>query len=434
MPTVWSDKIKMRLKKLSLTNFRGFSSLELDLDPKLTVLVGVNGAGKTSILDALASMLTSLASGVWFGAAKRPPPLTVSDVRAESDSTVIHIDAEFEGALMTWKGALTRPGRPVTETEDISDLTPIIDAAQKSIVDKAPRLPLAIYFPTNRSALDIPSRIRTAHFFDELAAYDGALERGASNFRGFFEWFRQEEDLFNEQALAVKSFFPAEDAAPSRLPHVRTAIEELFQGASELRIERGPQRMTLLYKGRRLDVSQLSDGEKCLLAMAGDLARRMVLAAPDDPKPLEREAVVLIDEIELHLHPGLQRTILPRLQKVFPNVQFIVTTHSPQVLSAVRSENVRLIEDFAIRPLTRATWHRDTNGILESVFGDSGRPPEVAEKLRLLRDAVDDDQVSEARSLIREIRSMIEGDDPDVFFLEQLLPPEGSEDGREVAE
>lgn len=425
----------MRLHKLTLTNFRGFSSLELNLDPKLTVLVGVNGAGKTSILDALAAMLTSLASGVWVGEAKRSPPLTVSDVRAGSDSTVLCVAAEFEGVAMSWRGVLTRPGRPTSETEDLSSLTPIIDAAQESIVAKAPRLPLAVYFPTNRSALDIPSRIRTPHFFDELAAYDGALEGGASNFRGFFEWFRQEEDLFNEQQMAVRSFFPS-DAAPSHLPHVRAAIEELFQGATELRIERGPQRMTLLYKGQRLDVSQLSDGEKCLLAMAGDLARRMVLAAPDDPKPLEREAVVLIDEIELHLHPGLQRTILPRLRKVFPNVQLIVTTHSPQVLSAVRSENVRLIEDFAILPLTRATWHRDTNRILESVFGDSGRPPEVAEKLRLLRDAVDEDRIAEARTLIHEIRSMIEGDDPEVFFLEQLLPPEGGtpDDAREVAE
>ena len=87
--------------------------------------------------------------------------------------------------------------------------------------------------------------------------------------------------------------------------------------------------MTIEVKGTRIDIAQLSDGEKCLVAMAGDIARRMVLAMPKAPNPLETEAVVLIDEIELHLHPGLQRTILPRLRKAFPKAQLIVTTHSP---------------------------------------------------------------------------------------------------------
>jgi hypothetical protein len=148
----------------------------------------------------------------------------------------------------------------------------------------------------------------------------------------------------------------------------------------------------------------------------------MVLAAP--AAALAHSAVVLIDEVELHLHPGLQRTFLPSLRRVFPNAQFIVTTHSPQVLSSVHSRNVRIIKDFAPRPVHRGTWHRDTNRILESVFGDPGRPPEVAEKLNDLHDAVDQDRRADARRLIGELRAIIEGDDPEVFFLEQLLPPE----------
>jgi predicted ATP-binding protein involved in virulence len=150
----------------------------------------------------------------------------------------------------------------------------------------------------------------------------------------------------------------------------------------------------------------------------------MALVAPKAEKPLEHPAVVLIDEIELHLHPGLQREILPRLRDVFPHAQFIVSTHSPQVLSSLHAANVRLIERFELRMLARGTWRRDTNRILETAFGDPGRPPEVAVKLNQLRDAIDADRKDEARRLIADLRGMIEGEDPDVFFYQQLLPPE----------
>jgi hypothetical protein len=217
----------------------------------------------------------------------------------------------------------------------------------------------------------------------------------------------------------------ANGRAPSSLPIVREAIEALFPRGRDLRIERSPQRMVIDVGGVALDVAQLSDGEKCLLAMTGDLARRMVLAAPYAERPLEHPAVVLIDEIELHLHPGLQRTIVPSLRKVFPKVQLIVSTHSPQVLSSVRAENVRLLRDFAVEPLERATWQRDTNRILEAAFGDFGRPIEVAEKLARLREAVEDEtRYGEARALVAELNAMTEGEDPDVFYLKQFLPPE----------
>lgn len=94
------------------------------------------------------------------------------------------------------------------------------------------------------------------------------------------------------------------------------------------------------------------------------------------------------------------------------------------MLSSLRSESVRILDGFALRPLLRGTWRRDTNRILESAFGDPGRPPEVAQKLRELRDAIDADRFDDARGLIAELTETIEGDDPEVFYYQQLLPPE----------
>jgi len=418
----------MRITRLTLHDYRGFTSLDLDFAPGVTALVGVNGAGKTSILDAIAVLLSCLQEGIrsetiqGFGHQD-------SDVRSGAAMTATTLSAVLQGDdLATWTRTHRLPFHPSEPPphSDYSSLAKPVDAARSSLATGKPLLPLAVYFPTNRAALDIPARIRTPHVFDALSAYDGALDGGANNFRGFFEWFREEEDVYNEQIVArtQQSFFPAGEAPASALPAVRRAIEQLLAGAKNVHIERRPQRMTVEMNGVALDVGQLSDGEKCLLAMAGDLARRMVLAAPGAEDPLRHPAVVLIDEVELHLHPGMQRLILPRLQAVFPCTQFIVTTHSPQVLSSLRAESVRILESFALRPLSRGMWRRDTNRILESAFGDPGRPPEVAQKLNEMRDAVDADRFDDARRLIAELSGMIEGDDPDVFYYQQLLPPE----------
>ena len=99
-----------------------------------------------------------------------------------------------------------------------------------------------------------------------------------------------------------------------------------------LRVKRSPVRMVVDKGGREIRVDLLSEGEKCTLAMIGDLARRLILANPAMENPLEGKGIVLIDEIELHMHPSWQRRILSILKEVFPNIQFIVTTHSPQVL------------------------------------------------------------------------------------------------------
>lgn len=416
----------MRLSKLHVTNFRGFAGLELAFHPEVTVLVGVNGAGKSSLLDAVALMLQFFTAGVRSDPGQASP-LHARDVKVGTASARVELSADLCGVPSTWSSATTLPGFPADgiRVTDLSGLAGPIRLTQESIASGRPSLPLAVYYPTNRNALDIPERIRTAHVFDALSAYDLALERQPTDFRGFFEWFREEEDVFNEAQARRQLALPhAPEPTPSLLPHVRAAVEAMVPGGRNLRIERRPQRMVIDRDGVSLDITQLSDGEKCLLALAGDLARRMVLAAPFADKPLEQPAVVLIDEIELHLHPGLQRTILPSLRRVFPGVQFVVSTHSPQVLSSVRAESVRLLENFAIEPLSRATWQRDSNRILEAVFGDFGRPREVAQRLGELRVAVDEERWDEARRLVAELRDMIEGEDPDVFYLEQFLPPE----------
>ncbi|HZF47307.1 MAG TPA: AAA family ATPase [Polyangiaceae bacterium] len=411
----------MKLIKLSLRDFRGFRSFDLDLAPDVTALVGVNGAGKTSILDALARLLSCLVEGIQSGEPEEIAP-DVRDVRVGASTAYLSMEAEIGDQTVAWSIARTLLGHPPGARGSLAALEMPVRATQASMALGSPLLPLAVFFPTTRGT-DVPTWGMVPQLIPPrkrgvLRAYEGALEGGARSFQHFFEWFREEEDIYNEQVVS------AEIPASSPLPAVREAIERILPGARKARVERRLQRMTVEINGERLDVAQLSDGERSLLTLAGDLARRMALAAPTLEKPLEQPAVVLLDEIELHLHPGLQRQILPRLRSVFPNAQFIVTTHSPQVLSSLHAANVRVIERFELRMLERGTWRRDTNRILETAFGDPGRPPEVAAKLNALRDAVDAERFDDARRLIAELSAMIEGDDPDVFFYQQMLPPE----------
>jgi predicted ATP-binding protein involved in virulence len=417
----------MKLERLDLQNFRGFESLELSFDPEVTALVGVNGAGKTTILDAVRQLLGVLGTRIVDGG------LELADIRGDR-----RLGADFaESRLTIASPGQTRSWSARTEGE-LGSLGGDLAGAKRTVFDLNTLLqsgggvPLLVFYPTRRGAIDLPPPLprplpRTV-FGDAL---QGALDGGASNFQAFLDWFREEEDVFNEQVVRGA----VGDGRASVLPAVRAAIEQLVPGASDLRVDRRPQRMTVKLGDRRLDVASLSGGQLSLLAMVGDLARRLALLTPSGLNPLDGDAIVLIDEVELHLHPGAQRTVMPTLRRVFPNAQFVISTHSPQVLSSLHQKNVRLLENFQLKNTTRGTWHRDTNNILESAFGDAGRPKAVAAKLNELRDAVDQDEIGKARELLRELRAEVEGEDPELFYLEQLLPPEsGDPDAAAVAE
>jgi len=407
----------MKVKKIAFKHFRGFKNLAIDFDPTMNVLIGINGAGKSSILEGIAVLLSRVSAAV-ISAKALGRQFSENDIKNGEKSTNNHITIEFDEQDYQWNVAKTRKGKPPLEFSSLHGAKVVAEFIQNRLNDQPEAsIPLLVYYPVNRAVLDIPLKIRKKHIFDQLTAYDGALTGVENNFRVFFEWFRNREDIENElfRKSREDSLFTHHPFQPDpQLAAVRTVISAFLPGFAKPRIQRQPLRMTIEKDGHELIINQLSDGEKCLLAMVGDLARRLAMTHPDLANPLHGHGIVLIDEIDLHLHPDWQRRILPTLARTFPNCQFILSTHSPQVVSEVQAESIWMIAlepPVAIHP--DGAYGLDTNRILEDVMHVAERPEAIKTRLGELFSQIHAGELHTARQGLQQLLADI-GDDPEL--------------------
>ncbi|HRI66865.1 MAG TPA: N-6 DNA methylase [Polyangium sp.] len=428
-----------RIEWLKLTSFRGFDTLTLEL-PKQgpAVLIGINGAGKSTILEAIAMHLAHFAALMRDESGRNLElQLQNSDIKHGAKHAQTSIKVALGEENRVWDLQLqTRPSRGRSPSAKASGFAEGVVALRENLaLFQDTSLPVVCFYPATRAHADSsPTTKRSTQDWPQLAAYDHAFSRGFGPFQDFVQWFREAEDTENERRLRVDPAF-----RDRQLDVVRRALQIFLSKLgsthyTNLRMERfettsGAKKsaeLVLDKAGVRLSIAQLSEGEKNNLLLVADLARRLAVANPKREDPLEGEGIILIDEIDLHLHPAWQRQLVPALVRTFPGCQFIASTHSPQVLSSVLAAQVRVIDSFQLRNLDRETFRRDSNRILSAAFDDPGRPPEVAVKLNALRDALDAEEYAAARKLVAELHALLPGgqDDPDVLFYEGLLPPE----------
>lgn len=303
----------MKVKRLQIYFFRGIDDLTLEFNAsEPTVLIGINGMGKSSILDCLAVLLSHLIEEIQnpTEAGRNFSQQDILNGLNDTDNEVtISLDDSRE---LTWSVVQIREGfedfsHKQSNLAKLKEVSREINHQWKT--DPKANIPLAVYYPVNRAVVDIPLEILKEHPFKQIDAYEQALTGVPISFRAFFQWFRVQEDVENELRLDKPNY------RNRHLEAVRQAIYLLLPGFSNLRVRRFPQQMTVIKQGEALLINQLSDGEKCLLAMVGDLARRLAITNPSLSDPLQGSGVVLIDEIELHLHPKWQREIIPALTR-----------------------------------------------------------------------------------------------------------------------
>lgn len=448
----------MEIRQLKLENLGRFQSLDIDFAPtdtvtsNVTVLIGNNGAGKTSILRSLATSLS------WFVARLRSDkgsgsPLPEEVILNGTPTTASEIILQDQGTGFRWSLTKTRKGRKGTRQSQLNEASKLADNYRVRLADKdSTSLPLIAFYPVERVVLDIPLKIKGKHTFQQLDGYDNSLNQGV-DFRRFFEWFREREDIeheregdvyfdfYSKNTQLIEDMMEIAESASSRLDKVkdfniealteefshitkmmnimkqvetqtkdpqlnavRSAIESFMPGFSNLRVRRKPRlHMSIDKEGQTLNVLQLSQGEKSLMALVGDIARRLAMMNPNLETPLDGDGIVLIDEVDMHLHPQWARTIINRLTSTFPNCQFVLTTHSPLVISDCKDVLVYSLENGVLTSVP-SQYGQDANSVLLEVMNSHIRNETVTKHLNDLLDLIQDKNFVEARTLLGQLQ------------------------------
>lgn len=422
----------MKVLKLSLANYRGFEQVDITFEPDVTVIAGVNGVGKSGIMDALLTLISNTQK--LHGLVKKGKSYGPQDIRNGQNN--LSTEAVFDLGIGTYRttafrgyygtdgelraeAALKKIRRELRDKEIAAERKRELKEQERFIkkslsvnktktfsaeLEYAPEdqtksngIPLGIFFSPDRNQFVGIWGEKKAAMLGTSSAFADALERRPVQLTPFLHWYRQRLKL--------------DDPAGTRkqvLSVMHKAVENFLPGFSNLRLDESPRPRFSIDKGKeRLELYQLSDGERSLLAMVMDLSRRLSLAYPDLADPLKNgEAIVLIDEIELHLHPSWLLKVIRLLTKTFPKCQFIITTHSAQIIGHSEPRWLRLLAlkkgkdekpTSYLKPNPEQSMGMDVNWVLEEIMGVPARDTETESRLKKIWDHIDGEKWSDAK-------------------------------------
>jgi predicted ATP-binding protein involved in virulence len=346
----------MKIVNLELKNFRGIEEANIEFNGNSAIIYGINGMGKSTILHACNLLFFRVFKSLTDSNLGHQEDFRIaeSDIKNGEDNAKIQVEIQLGKERYTYYRTAERGGNRRHATKGLKELTSemqkryigrfqiIKDEDMESEqkvkllrVSDDKNMPIYATYSVNRYVTD---RIEKQEKKEKLEGKMEALRdifNPTINFNLFFEWFRGRQEYEYSERIEKDDF---EDAQLSAVRHAVLSILDNDFTDIRIKISDEEARMIAVKHGTELSVSQLSEGEKCILAMTGDLARKLAIANPQRQNPLEGEGIVLIDEVDLHLHPTWQGKIMHLLMNTFPNIQFIVTTHSPKILGEITDE------------------------------------------------------------------------------------------------
>jgi predicted ATP-binding protein involved in virulence len=416
----------MALDRLTLKNFRCFAEMSIEFESDLTVLVARNGAGKTSVLDAAAIALGTVFVRI-KGTDLPPPSFENADVRMSASSTGLTEESNFpvqieaSGFLDSVGSTWTRSKESIGGKTLFSNALAAVEFGQKFDWEGSGKqrvLPVICQYGTGRLHLE-ESVTNSKRRGSRLQAYERSLT-GSSSYRQLCGWMLS---LVTDGQEELSGF----------LNTIYIAIASMLQpmGVDKVDFSTYTRNFRARVNGVWLSADQLSDGTRNLLGLAADLSWRCVLLNESlgSNAVTQTPGVVLIDEVDMHLHPGWQQSVLTDLTRTFPLIQFIVTTHSPQVVSSVDRRHLRVLDgDRVVRPEIE-TSGATSDRILQAIFGvderaATDRATAIASLRRLISvgDFSDDHTKAQAVAELASVREGTPtGDDPDVDLAEVEL-------------
>lgn len=460
----------MYIKRLELENYRGFQKLNINFPEEtrnLNVFVGINGAGKSSVLDALSLVLQGFVYTLyslqdedvkWSLRDLHQFDIHPDDIQVDSDHFLVAADWGDDYKTISWSIAYAQYLQQLSlfgltdvdkqantdfllsiHAQELSDYFKLVginsEQFNSSKAIDVRFLPVIAYYRARRTEVYSSYNRRIQPPIYSLQSpygdYPNSFSISSQDITSLSEWFKSEEDIENAERLTSN----IEYRRPN-LQVVRSALEtfskqiggSFFREVQALRLQKNlwnPRTLLTVQKeSARLKIQQLSDGEKMLLVLVLDIARRMAVFNPFSNTPeesLQGKGIILIDEIDAHLHPTWQRMVLPALTATFPNCQFVVTTHSPQVISSVPSESIFVLDGGSVLYNPGYTHGRDANSILRELMHVSDRMPKIQEKIDECFRLVDDENLEGAKLKLKALNEILGNNDPDIIHLKTMI-------------
>jgi predicted ATP-binding protein involved in virulence len=410
----------MIVTRLKLANLRAIETAELRFQAGFNLIVGINGVGKTSVLHALGVSLSAVTKQA-NDLRGRVETFVAEDTRVGTEALTVECGVQIGARDYTYlvhKPRTTsvsqkrKTGMPREQTHETPGRAEFLGDAPSPVSGREPGgRPLAVLFSTSRAVPTERAPARNVAAGGIEAALADAFADRELRLGEFAAWMRVQRSLKKERPAARRALAAFEETVARFLP-----------GYGSLRLAGEDGRQLWIDHGRAaIPVRQLSDGERGILALVLDLTRRLAQANPNLKDPAAKAAaVVLMDEIELHLHPKWQRQIIHNLQAAFPCCQFIATTHSPQVIGEVEHDRIQIIANGRVYSPTHS-YGVDSSRLLEEVMEAAPRAKKVQDLLTQISKAIGRQDFARGRKLLAWLAGQIGEDDPEVTRVRILL-------------
>lgn len=397
----------MWLKEIKISNYKAIHEMRIQFQAGINVLIGDNGVGKTSVLEAITVAFGDFINGM-SGVAKKG--ISSNDVRMDtkmiSDAsqgivhyTPITISSVFHTEDGEKKGEVTRRDETAkSKTRFVGKQ--ISDYANKKVNDLSEELPLFCYYSTSRLAS--PKRedygtVSKNKLNDRRCGYIGCLENNL-DIKALKTWcFNMEVSAFLKNGKIAE--YQAFKEIVAEFMYQMNELKEKPQ----ITYSRGFNDIVYTENGETIPVNYLSAGYQSLLWMVMDMAFRMAVLNPGKTSLNECEGIVLIDEVDMHLHPKWQWKVVDALQKSFPKIQFILATHSPIIISSCK--NAALLEIDGNQEVSELSdaYAYSVSDVLSYRQGSSEIPDELKQLSKQFEMNVNSKKYEAAKEILRQM-------------------------------
>ena len=420
----------MRIDHLKVQNFRCFEQAEFDFSPRFNLLVGVNGVGKTSLLRAVMAALAAPLinfgqGGTWLYSEESAARLAIVELQGRTRfercyPVRLDVTANVCGLNQPWW--IKTDGNADQVFFDHAIHTVLAEEAAKIVKGVQGTLPVVAFYPAERQ-WQLAGVSADAAIRQQDARQDGyrSWSNAALDMKGLESWVIGKS---LERLEAASNGGAAPGGGPlDELTLVNRAVAQAVPGSTGLHYDIKYRRLVLGWQDASpAPFENLSDGQRTLTALVADIARRMCLLNPQlGDKVLEdTPGVVVIDELDMHLHPTWQRRISALLMTTFPRVQFFAASHSPQIIGELEPKYILRMQDGQVLGHPERSLGLDSGEVLEELMGSQARNPDVDAELRVIRRAIDDDATPQAQALLDTLKARV-GDIPAVLEAQSAI-------------